>query len=258
MKIVAIIEARMSSTRLPNKSMKKIVGKPLLELMIERVKSCKKIDEIVVATSIMPENDVIELLTKKLKVSCFRGSEDDVLGRVLESGKSVNADIIIELWGDSPLIDMHILNDLINFFQNNEYDCVGTTFPNFEKTYPLGLSALIFPLKILEEVDKITNNSNDRENVSNYIYEHPDKYNIAPLPCPKELNFPNFRLTVDEQSDFDLINIIFEKLYVSDSQFSAVKVIEFLNSNPKLSEINNTVIQNKLSTWDQLKNLDPF
>ena len=122
MKIVAIIEARMSSTRLPNKSMKKIVGKPLLELMIERIKHCNKIDEIVIATSILPENDVIEALAKKLKVSCFRGSENDVLERVLESAKSVNSDIIIELWGDSPLLDSNILNDPIDFYQKNRYD----------------------------------------------------------------------------------------------------------------------------------------
>ena len=253
MKIVAIIEARMSSTRLPNKSMKKIVGKPLLELMIERIKHCNKIDEIVIATSILPENDVIEALAKKLKVSCFRGSENDVLERVLESAKSVNSDIIIELWGDSPLLDSNILNDLIDFYQKNRYDCVGTTFPNFKKNYPLGISALIFPLKILEEVNQITHNPNDRENVSNYIYEHPEKYKIRPLPCPKNLNFPNLRLTVDEQNDFNLIKIIFEELYYLDPQFSTVEVIKFLNSNPKLLEINKDVIQKKLPAWDKLK-----
>ena len=253
MKIVATIEARMSSTRLPSKSMKKILGKPMLELMIERVKNCNKIDEIVIATSVRPENDVIESLAKKMEVGCFRGSEDDVLDRVLKSAKSVNSDTIVELWGDSPLIDANILNNLIDFYQKNEYDCVGTTFPNFEKTYPSGLSALIFPLKILDEIDRITQNPNDRENVSNYIYEHPNKYKIAPLPCPKELNFPNLRLTVDEQSDFDLINIIFKKLYSTNPEFSAAKVIELLNSDPELSEMNKHVIQRKLSVWDKLK-----
>jgi len=253
MKIVATIEARMSSTRLPNKSMKRILGKPILELMIERIKHCNKIDEIIIATSVRPENDIIESLAKKMKVNCFRGSEDDVLDRVLKSAKSVDSDVIVELWGDSPLIDANILNHLIDFYQENEYDCVGTTLPNFEKTYPLGLSALIFPLKILDEVDKITKNPIDRENVSNYIYEHPNKYKIASLPCPKDLNFPNFRLTIDEQNDFNLMKIIFEKLYPADQNFSTIKVIELLNSNPNLSEINKHVIQKKLSAWDQLK-----
>jgi spore coat polysaccharide biosynthesis protein SpsF len=253
MKIVATIEARMSSNRLPGKSMKKILGKPMLELMIERIQNCNKIDEVVIATSSNPENDLIESLAKKIGVGCFRGSEDDVLDRVLKAAKSVNANIIVELWGDSPLIDANILNDLIDFYQKNDYDCVGTNLPNFDKTYPLGLSALIFPLKILDEVDKITQNPDDRENVSNYIYEHPDKYKIASLPCPKELNFPNLRLTVDEQNDFDLIEIIFRELYPKNSKFSAAEAIKFLNSNPKFSKMNRHVVQRRLAVWDQLK-----
>ena len=100
MKIVATIEARMSSNRLPGKSMKKILGKPMLELLIERIQICDRIDKIVIATSVNPENEPIESLAKKMKVGYFRGSEDDVLDRVLKAAKSANADLIVELWGD--------------------------------------------------------------------------------------------------------------------------------------------------------------
>lgn len=252
MKIVASIEARMGSTRLPGKSMKKILGKPMLQLMIERVKNCNKIDEIVIATSKNKENDKIEELSKKLGVSYFRGSEEDVLDRVLKGAKSVNADIILESWGDCPLTDPLVLDDLIKYYLENNFDCVGTILPNFKKTYPLGISALIFSTKVLDEINKITHDPVDRENVSNYIYEHPEKYKLSPLPCPPELNFPNLRLVVDEQSDFDLIKIIFENLYPSNPKFNTKEIIKFLNSNPNIRNMNKDVDQKRLKTWDNL------
>jgi len=120
MKVVVSIEARMGSSRLPGKSLKKILGKPMLELMIERVKDCKEIDDIVVATSSNKKDDAIEELTSKLQVNCFRGSEDDVLDRVLNAAKMVNADVILELWGDCPLIDPEILDNLVDFYKKND------------------------------------------------------------------------------------------------------------------------------------------
>lgn len=245
MKIVATIEARMNSTRFPGKTMKEILGKPMLQLLIERVKNSNLIDEIIVATSKSMTDDVIEKLAIKMNVNCFRGSEEDVLSRVLFAAKSSNAELIVELWGDNPLIDSAILDDLIRFYLKNNYDCVGTVLPNSDKNYPIGISALIFSTRILDEVDKITQAPDDRENVSNYIYEHPEKYKIGPFPCPDELNYPNYRLTVDEQSDFEVIKIIFEKLYPSNPKFTAVDAIKFLNSNPQILEINKNIIQKR-------------
>lgn len=253
MKVVATIEARMSSERLPGKSLMKILDKPMLELLIERVKKSKKLNEIVVATSSDKENDPIEILAKKMKVNCFRGSEEDVLDRVLCAAKSVNADIIVELWGDSPLMDANIIDKMIEFFLNNDVDCIGTTLPNFPKTYPIGMSAIIFPTRILEEIEKKTNNPDDRENVSNYIYEHPEIYKIAPFPCPNELNNPSLRLTVDERKDFELISKIFQNLYPRNSNFTAKDVIDFLKANPKLVEINKNTNQKKLESWKKFK-----
>lgn len=252
-KVVASIEARMTSTRLPGKSMKKIVGKPMLELLLERVKRTRRIDEVVVATTSNSTDDIIEELTKQMSVRCFRGSEIDVLGRVLKAAKSTDADVILELWGDSPLIDHRILDELIEYYFKNDFDCIGTTLPNFKKTYPLGLSALIFSRKILEEVDNTTQNPVDRENVSNYIYEHPEKYKIAALPCPPELNFPNLRFTVDEQSDFDVVKAVFEKLYPVNPDFSTPEAINFLNSNSDIRDLNKHVVQRRLATWDKFK-----
>src|SRR5437870_887602 len=155
MKVVATIEARMTSSRLSGKSMKSILGKPMLQLLIERVKNCKKIDAIVVATTENATDDIIEELSKKMSVNCFRESE----------------------------------------------------------------------------------------NVSNYIYEHPEKYKIAPMQCPDELNFPNLRFTVDEESDFELVKTVFENLYPTNNNFRASDVIKFLNSNLQVRNLNKHVIQ---------------
>ncbi len=251
MKVVATIEARMTSTRLPGKSMKSILGKPMLEILIERVKNCKKIDTIVVATTENKTDDIIEELSKKTSVNCFRGSEEDVLDRVLKAAKSAKADVIVELWGDSPLIDPFLIDEIIEYYLENDYDCVGTTLPNFKKTFPLGLSVLIFPTRILDEVDKLTQKPEDRENVSNYIYEHPEKYKIGAMPCPDDLNFPELRFTVDEASDFELVKTVFENLYPTNKDFRASDVIKFLNSNPQVRNLNRHVVQRRLDTWNK-------
>src|SRR2546427_4884432 len=251
MRIVSTIEARMTSTRLLGKSVKEIIGRPMLGLLVERIKHCKKIDQIVIATTDNPSDDIIEELAKKMSVGCFRGSEDDVLDRVLSAAKSFGADIILELWGDSPLMDSYILDNIVEYYLQNDFDCVGTTLPNFPKTFPLGLSALIFSTKILEDVDRITQNPVDRENVSNYIYEHSEIYEIAQLPCPPELNYPDIRLTVDEQKDFELIRIIFENFYPTNPNFSASDAIKFLNANPEIRDLNRDVMQRKLESWSK-------
>lgn len=240
MKYVATIEARMGSTRLPGKTLRPILGKPMIQWMIERVMESQLIDEIVVATSINPNNDPLEELAVKLGVEVFRGSEDDVLDRVLKAAQKHQADHIIELWGDTPLIDPEIIDQAIKYYADNCYDCVGTCL---EKTFPWGISFLIFPKKVLEEVDKLTNDPVDRENVSTYIYHHPEKYRIGHLPCPPEIRRPELRLVVDEMADFDLIARIFDHFSRTKPDFRTKDIIDFLDKNPELKKINPHVKQ---------------
>ncbi len=240
-KIVASIEARVGSSRLPGKVLKEIIGKPMLELMVKRVKQAKNIDDIVIATSTNPKDDSIEKLAKKLNIKCFRGSEEDVLDRVLRAVQENKGEHIVELWGDTPLIDPRIIDGVINYYIQNDFDCVGG-----DKNYPWGMNLLVFPTYILEEVSLITNDPVDRENVSTYIYEHPDKYKVSRCPCPKELNRPEIRLTVDELPDFELVKIIFENLQPKNQSFSMLDIIKFLDANPDLKNINKNVKQKKV------------
>ena len=236
MKIVATIEARMSSSRLPGKVMKSILGKPALALLIERLKRAKLLDDLVVATTINKKDQVIEDLSKKIKIKCFRGSEEDVLGRVLKAAKSVNADLIVEITGDCPLIDPEIVQECIKFFLDGNYDYVSNGGP--KKTFPNGLSVQVFPTKILEEVDSLTDDPLDREHVSLYIYNHPEKYKLGYYKARGELHWPELTITFDTTQDYQLIKTIFEALYPKNPRFTALDVVRFLRANPELTKIN--------------------
>lgn len=242
-KIVASIEARFGSTRLSGKIMKEIAGKPMLEFLVERVKRARMIDDIVIATAKSPDCDVVEELARHLGVLCFRGSEDDVLDRVLKAAQSAGADHVVELWGDNPLIDPRIIDKAVDYYRRTDADCVGTCL---DHTYPVGQSVLVFSTRILEEIARITNDPVDRENVSNYIYEHPERYTILNLPCPAELHRQDIRLTVDEPADFKMVKTIAEQLYASNPAFSVRDVIRFIDEHPRLTSINMYVRQRTL------------
>lgn len=239
-KIVATIEARYASARLPGKTLLKIVGKPTLELLIERLKRSKLIEQIVVATTVNPNCQPIVDLAKKLGVGCFRGSEEDVLDRVLKAAKAYQADIIVEITGDLPLIDPEITDSVIDYYFKNNFDYVSNML---DKKCPHGLDTQIFSVDILEEVSKITNDSADRENVSLYIYEHPEKYKLGSFKMPPEFCHPEWRFTLDTIEDFNFVNEIYERLYYQKSDFNTYDVINLFNKQPQLLEINKHIKQ---------------
>lgn len=239
-KIVSTIEARYASTRLPGKTLLEICGKPTLELIIERLKRSRFIDEIVVATTVSRDCDSIEALAKRLKVECFRGSEEDVLDRVLKAAKHYNADIIVEITGDETLIDINIVDRVIDFYLKNKFDYVSNIL---NRRYPRGLDAQVFATSVLEMVSVLTMDPADRENVSLYIYEHPEKFSLGSVEAPDELNYPDWRWTLDTQEDFNFLKIVYESLYDKKQDFDSYDVLQLLKKNPKLAEINKHINQ---------------
>ncbi len=171
-KIGITIEARTGATRLPGKTLKLLHGKAMLERMVERLKRVKEADVIVVATTNQPEDASIVALAKEMGVGYYQGSSEDVLDRVLQAAKKYEIDLIVETCGDCPVIDPEIIDMEIQAFLDNDVDYVGC---HLVKTFPLGVDAKLFATKTLEEVAGITNDQADRENVSFYIYEHPEK-----------------------------------------------------------------------------------
>ena len=239
-KIVATIEARFASTRLPGKTLLEICGKSTLELMIERVKSSKLIDQVVIATTVNPDCDAIEELAKRLDVGCFRGSEEDVLDRVLCAARAYNADIIVELTGDETIIDPDIIDETINFYLKNKYDYVSNIL---DRHYPRGLDTQVFATSVLDEVAGLTKDPADRENVSLYIYEHPEKYSLGSVKAPDEMDHPDWRWTLDTKEDFKFIQALYEEFYPKNKKFTAWDILQYLNDNPEVLAINQDIKQ---------------
>lgn len=238
-KVVATIEARMASTRLPHKVMLEYCGKTNLNHIVDRVRQSKFVDEIVIATTVNPLDDVIEAHGKEIGCSVYRGSEDDVLLRVLEAAKSANADLIVEICGDCPIIDWTHIDQAVSL-HDHELDYVN----NFlSKTYPVGLAVQVFSVGLLTRVESLTQNPADREHVTSYIYSHPEAFNIKNMVGDGLMNYPNIALTLDTAEDYRLLSKIYEALYQKDSYFTANDTVEYLLKNSDLLQLNQQILR---------------
>ena len=225
----------MGSSRLPGKTLAPIMGRPMLELLIERLRRSRLLDQVVIATTVDPADDAIEELAGRLRVGCFRGSVDNVLERVLHAARAYDADLIVETTGDNPLIDLEIVDQLIAMFSSGSYDYLSN---DLEETFPDGLNTKLFLTGTLTEVNDLTQDPRHREHVSLYIYEHPERYRLGNLAAPPELHRPEIRLTVDRAEDLALVTRVFENLYPQNAAFSARDIIRFLDEHPRSLEIN--------------------
>jgi spore coat polysaccharide biosynthesis protein SpsF len=232
---VAIIEARMKSSRLPGKVLKPILGKPMLELLIERIRQARRIDQIVVATTEAASDDPIDALTQSLNVGCFRGSEDDVLDRVLQAARRYSADIIVEITGDCPLIEAEKIDQMLGSYQHMKYDFM---MNRLDGSYPPGLGLRIFLKETLEKVNRLTQDPVDREHVTLYVWEHPELFSIYSFQNNLDQKYWNIRLTVDNEEDFVFIGAIFSELYPRNPKFDLYDIIDLLERKPELMEIN--------------------
>ena len=242
-KIVCIIEARMTSSRLPGKVLMESCGKPLLQHMIERIERSKLIDEIVVATTVNETDNPIVEMCESIGCSYFRGSEDDVLLRVLEAAQTFGADVIVETTGDCPCIDHRHIDRLTDIYLNGEYDFASNVSP---RSYPDGFDIRIFSTKSLEYVNDVSDDVLDHEHVAIYFPNHPEVFKIYSDIAEGVENRTDLEITLDELGDYRLINAIFEALYSDNVDFECRDVIEFLDEHKELleytSDISRTVI----------------
>ena len=208
-KYVAILEARMGSSRLPGKSLKKLCGEPLIKRVIDRIQCSKKINDIVLATTTNPLDDELVEYIKSININYYRGSEENVLERVVLAAEKFCCDNIVELHGDNPFLDPTIIDLAISKYESSECDYISNTI---EKTFPMGLRVQVFPTKLLKEIYDTIDDPAVNEHVSLYFYENPDRYNIRNLSAPKNISFPEVRLTVDTELDFKFILKIYEKI----------------------------------------------
>lgn len=240
MRAVITIEARMGSTRLPGKVMRPILGRPMLARMIERLRRVRRADAIVVATTTSPADQAIVDLTEELGVGVFRGSEDDVLARVLGAARAFGADLIVETTADCPLIDPQVIDQLIQTFLTNDVDyCANVLAP----TYPRGLDAQVFPTRVLAEVAELTTDPADREHVSLYIYQHPERYRLLNVASGLDEAASRPRLTVDTPADYELVTRVYHKLYPARPAFGLADILALFQREPELATLNQHVRQ---------------
>ncbi len=236
---VATVEARMTSSRLPGKVLMEVSGQPILFFLIERLKMVEEIDEIVLATTTNSEDDCLEDFALENKVKCFRGSEDDVMERVLNAGISFEADEIVEITGDCPLIDPEIVTQVINVFKANNAVYVNN---NHFRSYPDGMDVQIFKLDALKQSFSMTQDKLDREHVTLHMRNNPDLFRPIHLVAPKTLYWPELGLTLDEQGDFFVLEQIIQ-FFNPKIDFSLLDVLNYLRDNPKILEMNSYVIR---------------
>ena len=235
-KIIAIIEAREASPRLPGKVLLPLLGKPMLARMLERLRGCYLLSDIVIATA-KGCKKIIDLAERE-NVGWWEGSEEDVLSRVLGAAHYYNADIIVELTGDCPLIDPAMVDKVVA-----DYLLGGAKFVsnNLEYTAPRGMDVRVFATADLMNVSFLTNDPAHREHVSLYMWENPDFF-----PCRNvrtgELD-GRYRLTVDTQEDYELVCKIFEELYPRKPEFTLYDILGLLKIRPDLVAINAHVQQ---------------
>ena len=230
---LAIVQARMSSTRLPGKVLKSIVGRPMISLQLERIKRARHIDEIVVATSTDRADDAIQAQCHRDDVSCSRGDLNDVLDRFYQAAKPLNSKCIVRLTADCPLIDPSVIDECIELFNSGDYDYASNTV---ERTYPRGLDVEAFTFAALERAWREARLPSEREHVTPYLYHHPQLFRIGYLKDKRDLS--SLRWTVDYPDDFEVITAIYESLYPAHSKFSIADILEFLENHPELKAKN--------------------
>lgn len=238
MKVVAIVQARMGSTRLPNKVMRHIGGVPMIELLLARLANSKHLSQIVLATSTNECNTPLVEHVEKLGYICVRGSENDVLARYLAAGRQVQADVVVRITGDCPLIDPEVVDEAIEKFMSSGVDYLSNSNP---ATFPDGLDTEVFSLQALEQAGNESQDGFDHEHVTPYLRK-PGLFKTAALTHSEDLS--NLRWTVDEPADFEVVSQVFAH-FAPDIHFSWTKVLQLQRSKPALFAANHNIIRNE-------------
>ena len=233
-RVVASIEARMGSSRLPGKVLADVCGQPALTRLLRRLRRCKTLDGIILATSYLPQDDPLEKWAKSENLSFHRGSEEDVLLRVVEAQRKMQSDVVVEITGDCTILDPEIIDMGVATFLENDCDVVLT-----RETYPGGMDLLVYKLSILEENERTIHDPLVREHVAYYIVRHPEIYRTIRLCAPARWHAPNYRFMLDYPEDLTFIREIYRRLEPKyGDEFSIEEIMSLIKREPALLEIN--------------------
>ncbi|KAA0211363.1 acylneuraminate cytidylyltransferase [Ignavibacteria bacterium CHB1] len=257
--ILAIIQARTGSSRLPDKVFLPLAGMPLLIRMYQRVASAKTCDSIVIATTNRISDDKIEELCNEFNIPCFRGDENDLLDRHYKAAVKYSATHIVKIPSDCPLIDPGIIDRVINFYLNNidDFDFVSNLHP---PSYPDGNDVEIMPLKILETAWVEAAESFEREHTTPFIWERPDRFRIGNVVWETGLDYSmSHRFTIDYLEDYLFIKAVYDELFDVNPEFTLSDILSILEKNPNLMKINRKYagVNWYRENLDKLKTISP-
>lgn len=238
MSTVAIIQARMTSTRLPRKVLSDIGGKPMLYHVVSRARRAQTLDLVAVATSEGQADDGVAHFCAESNIPCFRGSEDDVLDRYYRAARQYEAEVVVRLTADCPLLDPAVIDKVIQIFFAGDYDYVSNTL---ETTYPDGLDIEVFGRQALERAWREARLKSEREHVTPYIRKHPELFHLENVRYPEDLSA--LRWTVDEPQDLELVRAVYSHFGLLP--FGMLEVLDFLSKNPELGKLNASIGRNE-------------
>jgi spore coat polysaccharide biosynthesis protein SpsF len=236
-RVVLVLQARMGSTRLPGKSMLDLAGVPLVGRMIERLKRANLLDEIVLATTLKAEDDILEKLAADVQISCFRGSEDDLVDRYYQAASQFDADFIVRIPGDNPVIEPSEVDRIVEFHQMSDFDFSSNVIDFMGNGYPDGIGAEIFDFRALEIVWREVKDPYNREHIATNFYDYigrrpasPGKFRIGTVPCPKEFSRPDVVLDVNTEEEYQFMRELYEYLSPRNRNFHITDVIDWYDN----------------------------
>lgn len=242
-RIIASVEARMGSSRFPGKMISDVCGMPALGRVFQRLKRCRNIDGIVLATTTSTKDKVLTEVADSMGIPYYMGSEDDVLLRVVEAHRMMNSDIIVEITGDCTLLDPGVVDQGVRNYLCNHADVVCNTW---SPSYPQGIDVQVFSLKLLESVEGKTNDPADREHVSLHFYEHQDEYTVFNFVAPERFHHPEYRFQLDYDEDYVFIKEIYSRLLPTKEDFGIEEIFALLEKNPGLLRINSHMTEKEV------------
>lgn len=242
MTCAALLQARMGSSRLPGKVLADLAGKPVLLRIVERLKQCRHVDRIVVATTALPEDDPIAEAAESFGVVCFRGAVDDVVGRICAAVHATgDADWILHATGDNPLIDPELAEQLLTAAQTQQADFT------FMTGIPVGSGVDIYRSELLERINREATAQVYREHLNAWLFDNKKLFRLCAISAPERWSGSAVRLTVDYQEDLQLVRELYRQLENGDVPFGLAPVLELLRSNPELTKINGHIVQQYVS-----------
>lgn len=239
MKILVVIQARTGSSRLPNKVMMPLAGKPLLQRMIERVQLANTPSELVVATTLEPGDNPIRSLCQEIDVNCFSGHATDLLDRHYKAGLDERADVVVKIPSDCPLIDPIVIDRVIQFWMDHSrnYDYVSNLHP---ATWPDGQDVEVIPMDTLESAWRMAHKDFEREHTTPWIWERPESFRLGNVVSKKGIDLSTtHRWTIDYPEDYEFLKDIYDNLWSpEDPGFSVDVILDYLDKHPEVYKIN--------------------